>query len=62
MIIVIRPKPIVAVAIVMMLSNIAEIHAGSSRGFRGDVGETMHKSRHKIAHTIQIISPVSSPV
>ena len=62
MIIEVRTKFIIAVAMVMILSNIVEINAEPSRGFRRDVGETMQKSRHKIVRTIEVKSPVSWPV
>ena len=54
-----RAKLVITVAMVMMLSNVAEGNAGASRGFREDVKETMRKSRHKIVHTIEIKSSVS---
>ena len=59
MIIEVRTKLVIAVAMVMILSNIVEINAEPTPGFRGDVGETMQKSRHKIVHTIEVKSPVS---
>ena len=62
MIIGVRAKLIIAVAMVTTLSNIAEINGGSSGGFRGDMTETMRKSRHKIMHTIEVKSSVSSSV
>ena len=50
---------IVTVTMVTMLSNITEGKAGSSHGFRGDLAETMQKSRHRIVHTIEVKSSVS---
>ena len=50
---------IITVVLVTMLSNITEVNARASRGFRGDLVETMRKSRHKIVHTIQVRSSVS---
>ena len=42
------------IAIVLMCVNVTEINGESSGGFRGNVMETIAKSRHKIVHTIEV--------
>ena len=46
---------VITVAMMIMLSNIGEVDAGASHGFRGDLVE----SRYKIMHTIKVKSAVS---
>ena len=55
-------KFIVDVAIVLMLINVTDTKAESSRGYTGNVGETIGKSPHKIIHSIELRATDQSEV
>ena len=59
----------ITVAMVFMSLNVTEINGQSSAGFRGNVVETIRKSRHRIVHVIEAkvngqseVSLLSSPM
>ena len=57
-----HPKISALVAVVLALLYVTSIAAEYPGGFRGNLVEKIGKSRHKIVHTIEVKSQVSSYV